>query len=364
MKRLLATIVLMTLVVSVASSQPRIKDLADVEGINETPLIGYGLVVGLEGTGDSRQALFTNQTLRNMLDRFGISVESDRVRTRNIAGVMITANLPVFTRPGQKADVNVSSLGDAKSLNGGILLLSPLIDPGGEVYGVAQGPVSTGGFAIFSGESTVKQNSTSVGRVPSGLTVEKVPDANLEAFSEVRYTLHEPDVTTATRIADAINQTLGQDVATAQDPVSVVVAIPDGWPGGAMGMIAQTEQLAVIPDVYAKVVINERTGTVVVGANVMLSSVAVTHGPLSITIASTPSVSQPNAFSGGQTVQQNMTQIQVQQNGTQLTVLEESTNVGDVAQALNSLGVLPLDIIAIFQALKTAGALQAELVII
>ncbi len=352
------------LLTTFAASQPRIKDLADVEGISEIPLIGYGLVVGLDGSGDSRQALFTNQTMRNMLDRFGISVESDRVRTRNVAGVMITASLPAFTRPGQNIDVSVSSIGDAKSIAGGTLLLSPLIAPDGQVYGVAQGPVSVGGFAVFAGESSVKQNAISVGRVPNGLLVEKEPEFTMDAMVNVRYTLREPDVTTAMRIAEAINVTLGQNLATAEDPVSVTVEIPEGYPGGAMAMIAQTEQLAVQPDVLAKVVINERTGTVVIGANVQLSSVAVTHGPLSITIAATPTVSQPGAFAGGQTVQQTQTQIQVQQEGRELTVLEESTNVGDVAQALNSLGVMPLDIIAIFQALKQAGALQAELVII
>ncbi len=357
-------IICLILVSGIVFAQPRIKDLASIEGMNDVPLIGYGLVVGLDGSGDTPRSIFTNQSLMNMLDRFGISVERDKVRIRNVAGVMVTASLAAFSKQGQQVDVQVSSIGDARSLMGGTLLLTPLVGPDELVYGVAQGAVSIGGFSVQAPGVSLKQNVNLVGRIPGGLLVERDVLYNLEDRENIRYTLNEGDFTTAMRIADVINQSMNDTLARAVDPVSVEIQIPETYPGGAMGIIAATEMLPVDPDVDAKVVVNERTGTVIIGNEVQLSSVAISHGALSISVVSTPIISQPNPFAPGRTTVQYSSQIQVQQEGEGVVVLEQSSNVGDVAAALNSLGVSPRDIITIFQALKEAGALHAELVII
>ena len=346
------------------SAQSRIKDLAEVEGLNDVPLVGYGLVVGLDGSGDSPRALFTNQALANRLERFGISIESYKVRVRNVAGVMVTATLNPFAKEGQMVDVTVSSLGDARNLQNGTLLMTPLMGPDEKVYGVAQGAISLGGFAVESGGVSVRQNASSVGRIPGGMLVEKEPGGTIEGIESFRYALRDPDFTTAKRIADAINTSIGNPIATAVDPISIQVQVPQNYTGGPLGLISDTESILVSPDVNARVVINERTGTVIIGDAVRLSSVAISHGALSISITNTPVVSQPGAFSQGQTSVQRATQVQVQQQGTGVVVIQQSASVGDVAGALNSLGVTPRDIIAIFQALKRAGALQAQLVII
>ncbi len=365
MIRIIANTILVLLLVPVLLlGQPRIKDVTDVEGIASLPLIGYGIVVGLDGSGDSRSALFTNQAVLNMLDRFGITLESDRVRVRNVAGVMVTAEMPPFAKINQRVDVTISSIGDCRSLSGGTLLLSPLIGPDGEIYGIAQGPVSVGGFAVESEGVSVRTNATAVARIPSGLLIERELGYEIEGIETFRYALHQGDFTTARRIAETINDAFGEGTARAVDPVSIEVTVIPNYPGGAMAMISDTEQLNVEPDVEARVVVNERTGTVVIGSDVQLASVAVSHGSISISIVSTPMVSQPGAFSQGRTVQTQASQIQVQQEGTGVVVIEQSTSVGDVAGALNNLGVSPRDIIAIFQALKEAGALQADLVII
>jgi flagellar P-ring protein precursor FlgI len=357
-------LILALLIPGLAAGQSRIKDLADIEGLSPVPLIGYGLVVGLEGTGDSPRSLFTNQALSNMLERFGINLESDRVRTRNVAGVIITATLNPFAKEGQQVDVNVSSLGDARSLQGGMLMLTPLVGPDERVYGIAQGPISIGGFSVESEGVSVRQNASGVGRIPGGMLVEREPGANLTDIEYFRYTLRSPDFTTARRIEAAINASLGQDLAGAIDPVSVQVDVPVDYPGGALALISETESLQINVDIPARVVINERTGTVIIGENVRLASVAISHGALSISITNTPVISQPGAFSPGQTTVQRSTQVQVQEQGSGVMVIQQSANVGDVAGALNSLGVTPRDIIAIFQALKEAGALHANLVII
>lgn len=357
-------ILLLILIQTGTFGQSRIKDLAEVEGLFTTPLIGYGLLVGLNGSGDSPRSLFTNQTLINLLDRFGITLQSERIRIRNVAGVMVTAELPPFVKPGQKIDVTISSLGDARSLSGGTLLLTPMAGPDGEIYGIAQGPTSLGGFMVESGGVSLQQNHASVSRIPGGMIVEKNLPNSLEGLESFRYASNQSDFTTSIRIAEAINQQMGKEIAKPIDPVTVEVKVDPDYPGGAMSLIAATENIMVQPDVKAKVVVNERTGTVVIGGNVKLSNVAITHGSLSISIESTPIISQPPGFSQGRTTTERASQINMQQEGTKITVIPESNNVRDVASALNSLGVTPRDIISIFQALKEAGALQAELVII
>jgi flagellar P-ring protein FlgI len=357
------SLLLLTMVTSVHAQQ-RIKDISNLEGQGGIPIIGYGIVVGLEGTGDSPRSLFTNQALGNMLERFGISIDSDRVRTRNIAGVMVTSTLNEFSKPGQRVDVTVSSLGDSRSLQGGTLLLTPLVAPDDIVYGIAQGPLSVGGFHIEQGAVSIRKNTASVGRIPNGFLVERAPGNTIEDLEDIEFILNEPDYTTARRMADAINTAFGDDIALAVDPVSVVVQIDEDYPGGTTAQISDLELITVVSDVEARVVVNERTGTVVIGAEVSISSVAISHGTLSISIVNTPVISQPGPFSQGQTVTRNATQIQVEEQGTGVVVVEEAANVGDVASALNSLGVTPRDIIAIFQALQQAGALRGELVII
>ena len=357
-------LLLLVLIPTMGYGQSRVKDLATIEGLNDLPLVGYGIVVGLDGTGDSPRSLFTNQALSNMLERFGISVESEKVRVRNVAAVMVTARLSPFSKVGQTHDVMVSSMGDARSLQGGTLLLSPLIGPDEKVYGVAQGPVSLGGFAVESGGVSVRQNVSSVGRIPSGFLVEVEQGNSLDGIEEFRYALMDPDFTTAKRIEEAINNTIGMNIATAIDPVTINVAVPNDYAGGPLALIRDTESVLIMPDANARVVINERTGTVVIGDAVRLSSVAISHGALSVSITNTPVVSQPGPFSQGNTSVQRSTSVQVQEQGTGVVVIQQSANVGDVAGALNNLGVTPRDIIAIFQALKRAGALQAELVII
>ncbi|MCB2210548.1 flagellar basal body P-ring protein FlgI [bacterium] len=347
-----------------AFGQQRIKDIANLEGQGGIPMVGYGIVVGLEGTGDSPRSLFTNQALGNMMERFGISISSDRVRTRNVAGVMVTGTLNNFAKPGQRLDVTVSSLGDARSLQGGTLLLTPLVATDQTVYGVAQGPLSIGGFHIEQGAVSIRKNASCVGRIPNGFLVEQSPGKTLEDMENIQFVLNDPDYTTARRMADAINTAFGREVASALDPVSVVVEKLEDYPGGTMAQISDLELLLVTQDVEARVVVNERTGTVVIGADVGISNVAISHGTLSISIVNTPVISQPGAFSQGQTVSRNATQIEVEEQGTGVVVMEEAANVGDVAAALNSLGVTPRDIIAIFQALQQAGALRGELVII
>lgn len=347
-----------------ANAQQRIKDIADVEGQGGVPLVGYGIVVGLDGTGDTPRSLFTNQALGNMLERFGITINSDRVRVRNVAGVMITGELNDFAKPGQRVDVTVSSLGDARSLSGGTLLLTPLVGPDERVYGVAQGPLSVGGFNIEQGGVSVRKNTSSVGRIPNGFLVEVSPGGTLEGLETIEFILHDPDYTTARRMADAINAAFGEGTASALDPVSVQVTANENYPGGTMAQISDLEQITLTPDTEARVVVNERTGTVIIGSQVGLSSVAISHGTLSISIVNTPMISQPGPFSQGQTTTRNATQIEVEEQGTGVVVVEEAGTVGDVAAALNSLGVSPRDIIAIFQALQQAGALQGQLVII
>ncbi len=365
-KIIIATLLLCWFLIgaSEAKSQSRIKDLASIENMDSMPLIGYGLIVGLAGTGDTPRTLFANQTLLNLLDRFGISVDSERIRVKNVAGVMVTAELPPFVKEGQRLDVTISSLGDARSLSGGTLLLTPLIGLDEEVYGVAQGPISLGGFMVESGGVSVSQNHPLVCRIPDGFHVEKTLNYTLADLETFRYALHQADFTTSTRIAEAINRELGREIASPLDPITVEVRVVPDFPGGIMGLIAATEVVSIEPDVKAKVVVNERTGTVVIGGNVKLSNVAVTHGALSISIETVPVISQPGAFSAGKTVTEQVTQIRMQQEGMKVNVIPESNNVQDVAAALNSLGVTPRDIISIFQALKETGALQAELIII
>ncbi len=367
-------IVLMSITIStVFTAQVRIKDLANIEKTSQTALVGYGLVVGLDGSGDritgQKGAVFTVQAIANMLTQFGITVNENDLRTRNVAAVMITSETPVFGRVGSRFDVVVSSLGDAKSLEGGVLLMTPLRDAGGDYFAMAQGAVSISGFNIetATGEK-VRQNVALVGRVPNGAILEKkVKSNNFDPTEPLRFILKAPDVTTATNFATAINTAQNNQIATALDPSLIEITYPgdvqNSW--DAMQFVAGIETITVETGNKARVVINERSGTVVVGGNVVLDEVMISHGSISIHTKVTPLVSQPEAFSEGETVstEQTTTEVNIEETGT-IGVIPGTTSVSELAVALSELGVKPRDIIAIFQAIKETGALQADLVIL
>ena len=357
-------LVLLLILLSVRDSRAaRIKDMIDIKGLQDQQLIGYSLVVGLDGTGDSRRSEMTLQAVKNMMNKFGMNLPDKNLNLRNVASVMVTAQVSPFAQHGSRADILVSSIGDATSLEGGTLLPTPMMGSDKQVYANAQGPLSIGGFNIetVSGEK-YRKNFALVGRVPGGALIAREVSFDFSQVPQLELLLREPDFTSAVRIADAINTELGSQSANAVDPGRVLLQLTN--PAQTVSTIARIETLDIEADQAAKVVINERTGTVVVGSNVKISPVAVAHGNLTIRISSTPIVSQPNAFSGGNTVVVPQTQTQVIEEGAgTVAVLDNMANVNDLAAMLNNLQVTPRDIIAIFQALKSAGALQAELVI-
>lgn len=348
-------------------SAVRIKDIAKVQGMSEIPLVGYGLVVGLDSSGDGRRARFTAQSVANMMERMGISVSSERIKVGNVAAVMVTARLSPFAKKGSTIDVTVSSVGDASSLQGGTLLLTPLASADGTVYAAAQGPISIGGFNFQTGDSDrIVKNHALVGRVPNGALVERELEAEGALGEELRIVLTYADYTTAARLAEAVDEAFDDEIATPLDAGTVAVWVPeeDRTPGERVRFIAEIEAVEVEPDAVARVVVNEKTGTIVAGSHVTLSAVAVSHGNLSLEIKGTPVISQPAPFSLGRTVMTTETEMGIHEQRARLMVLEESTSVSDVAKALNALGVSPRDMIAIFQALKQAGALRAELIVL
>jgi flagellar P-ring protein precursor FlgI len=343
----------------------RIKDIADIDGVRDNQLVGYGLIVGLDGTGDGKKSRFTVQSMVSMLEKMGVSVSAGDIAVSNVAAVMVTAELPPFAKAGGRIDVLVNSIGDAKNLQGGTLLMTPLKAANGRVYAVAQGPVNTGGFAASGAAGSVQKNFPTVGRVIGGALVEREVNINLNARKNLTLSLRQPDFTTVTRMTDAINALFYDRIAAAQDAGTVQVKVPMAYLGNIVGLVAMIEKLDVQPDITAKVIINERTGTVVMGESVRISTVAIAHGNLSIVIKESPQVSQPLPFSEkGETVVTPDTSINVEEGESQLVLMPARASIGAVVNALNALGVSPRDLIAIFQAIKAAGALQAELEVI
>ena len=342
----------------------RLKDIASVQGAASTPLIGYGLVVGLNKTGDRRQTIFSAQTLANMLERFGIAVSPGEMKIENIAAVMVTAQLGPYAQAGGRLDVTASSIGDARSLQGGMLMPTPMRGPDGRVVALAQGPLSLGGFGAGSGDNSVVVNHLTVGRVPGGGLIQEARQWTPPPGDTLRLSLHEPDFVSATRVARAINMELGTEAARAVDAGSVTVQVPQAFRTTVPELIARIEPLPVSLDVAARVVINERTGTVVMGGDVRLGSAAVAHGNLSVRIATQYDVSQPAPMSQGQTTVTPSTELDVNEGDAKLVTLDAGATLADVVRALNLLGVTPRDIIAVMQALKAAGALRAEIVIL
>jgi len=342
----------------------RLKDVATLRGVPTEPLIGYGLVVGLNKTGDKRQTIFSTQTLANMLQRFGVSVTPSQIKIENIAAVLVTAELGPFAPLGARVDVTASSIGDARSLQGGTLMPTPLRRVDGSVAALAQGPLSIGGFGAGQGGNSVSVNHLTVGRVPAGGLVQVARQTALPALDQIGFALRDPDFISARRLADAINTELGGEVATVEDAGNVSVAVPASARNSIASLVARLEPIPVAIDQVARVAINERTGTVVMGGDVRIGPAAVAHGNLSIRIASQLQVSQPQPFGLGQTTVVPQTQVDVAETHAQLVELDAGTTLAEVVKALNSLGVTPRDIIAIMQALKAAGALRAEIVIL
>ena len=349
----------------VPSGATRVKDIAALQGISATPMIGYGLVVGLNKTGDRRQTIFSAQTLANMLEKFGVAVPAAQMKIENIAAVLVTADLPPYVRTGARLDITASSIGDARSLQGGMLLPTPMRGPDGEVRAMAQGALSIGGFGGGSGGNSVQVNHLTVGRVPGGALVQTTVTATMPVSDTITFALKDPDFVSAGRVARAISAELQSSDAHVVDPATVVVRVPEAYKSSVPDLVARLEVLPVDVDAIARVVINERTGTVVVGGAVRIGPAAVAHGNLSVRITTKLEVSQPSALSQtGETKVVPQERVDVSEQGAQLLTLEQGTTLESVVHALNTLGATPRDIIAIMQALKAAGALRAELVIL
>ena len=356
--------------ISGSAEAARIKDLSGIKGVRSNQLIGFGLVIGLTKTGDSAvNVFFSIQAIASMLKKLGVTIPSDRIgqlQFKNIATVIVTADLPAFAKHGDSIDVTVSSLGDAKSLQGGTLLMTPLKGTDNNTYAVAQGPISIGGFSVQGAARGVQKNHLTVGRISNGALVEKEIKSNFNIKDEIILALKKTDFTTASRITKAINNDMKDEVATMLDGRTVRIQIPKFYMNNASDLVTKIESIEVAPDTEAKVIIDERTGTVVMGENVRISSVAVAHGALFVQIKEEPVVSQPPALASetAETVVLPRTRISVGEGEDKLLVIPKSVSLGDVVQGLNSIGVTPRDLIAILQAIKSSGALHARLELI
>lgn len=352
------------LIASAHAKTSRIKDIVDIEGVRDNQLVGYGLVVGLNGTGDSlNNSPFTEQSLIAMLERLGVNVRGENLNTGNVAAVMVTATLPPFTNQGSRIDVSISALGDASSLQGGTLLVTPLLAADGEVYAVAQGEVSIAGYTVQGDAATITQNIPTSGRIAEGAIVEREIDFRLEDLQQVRLGLKNPDFTTARRISQAINGFTSANISKAENSTSVLLMRPANYDGTIVDLITDIEQLPVQPDQPARVVISERSGVIVMGADVKISNVAIAQSNLTVKVSETPQVSQANPFAEqGQTVVVPRTDLNVNQGGdVKLAMMDTGVTLQDLVTGLNRLGMQPRDIITIIQAIKAAGALQAEI---
>lgn len=365
----LSTTLLSAFAISLLSITPsfgasRIKDIVDIEGVRDNMLIGYGLVVGLKGTGDSLSSSpFTEQSLIAMLERLGVNTREFDLKTDNVAAVMVTATLPPFTVQGSRIDVNVAALGDADSLQGGTLLVTPLMGADSEIYAIAQGNLAVGGFEATGNAASIQRGVTTNARIANGAIIEREIPFALQNLKTVRLSLRNPDFTTARRISQAINSYIGKTTATVLNPAAVEVSLPPNYQGDVVAMITDIEQLRVVPDQVARVIIDEHSGVIVMGENVRISTVAVAQGNLTVTITETPQVSQPNPFAEqGETVTVDRTNIDVDDDSDkQLAVLNEGVTLKELVSTLNALGVGPRDMITILQSIKAAGAMQAEI---
>lgn len=353
---------LLAAVAEAATVQPmvRVKDLVTVEGVRDNQLVGVGLVVGLQGTGDKGQ--MAQQMMSNMSQQFGVNVDPKQVKSKNAAVVSVTCQLSPFLLPGQNADVVVSAMGDAKSLEGGVLLQTPLRAANGQVYAVAQGPLTIGGWQESGAAATVKKNVVTVGRVPNGAIVEQGVQMDYASAGNINLLLNQNDFTTAQRVAQAINTKFG-NIAHAVDGRRISVNVPSSYSSSPSAFIASIEGMSVRPDTVARVIVNERTGTVVMGGNVRIGNVSVAHGNLTVRVQEGANVSQPQPFGGGRTVTTPQTHIDVDEPSPQLVELPATSTVDDLTQAVNAVGASPRDLIAVLQAMDQAGALHGQLII-
>lgn len=364
-KALILTMLLL-LAYSTCASGARIKDIASLKGVRSNQLVGYGLVIGLNGTGDGSGTQFTRQSLVNMMERLGIHTLPDKVKVDNVAAVMVTANLPPFSRQGSNLDVLVSSIGDATSLQGGTLVMTPLKGADNNVYAIAQGPLLVGGFASSGAAGGgVQKNHPTVARIPGGALIEREVLFDLNTLDTLTIALNNPDFTTALRVSNAINNKMGMVNAKPVDAGTITIDIPENYDDSHVSLVASLEQIHIRPDMQAKIVLSERTGTVIMGEKVMISPVAIAHGNLSVEIKEKKDVSQPAPFSDGETVVTPDTEINISEENNKLLIVDpEKSDLGSVVKALNAIGVSPRDLITVFQAIKASGALQAELEII
>ena len=349
-----------------AFATSRIKDIADFEGVRDNQLIGYGLVVGLNGTGDNIKSVdFTKESLISMLDKIGINARDGQLKAKNVAAVMVTANLPAFARQGSRIDVMVSALGDAKNLQGGTLLATPMQGADGEIYAVAQGQIAVGAVSARGTNASVVKGVPTAGRIASGAIVENEIPFDLDSLKTIRIALRNPDFTPSRRVADAINAMLGTTAAQALDPATISLDIPKKYQGKIVDLMTRVEQLQVQPDQLARVVIDESSGIVVIGKDVKINRLAIAQGNLTIKITDIPFVSQPLPFSNGTTVSGVTTAININEGiDAKLTVVNTGVNLQELVDGLNALGVTPRDLISILQAIKASGALQAEIEVI
>jgi flagellar P-ring protein FlgI len=364
-RRALAAATLLLCATVPAVAQTRIKDISTVQGVRPNQLVGYGLVVGLNGTGDTlRNAPFTQQSIQAMLDRMGVNIRNAGARTRNVAAVVVTAELPPFSVRGSRIDVTISSIGDATSLLGGSLVLTPLLAPDNQIFAVAQGPLAVGGVSVIGKAESVVQGVPTVGRIPNGALVERDAPGRLSEDRALKLELRNPDFATAVRVADAINEfaahRYGRRVAEEEDLRTIRLTRPANI--SATRFIAEIGELTASTDTPARVVIDERTGTIVIGRNVRISTVAIAHGTLTVKVTESQSVSQPAPFSRGDTIVSPESTVAIEEKGGNAALLRE-TNLETLVKGLNRMGLKPANIIAVLQAIKSAGALQAELVV-
>jgi flagellar P-ring protein precursor FlgI len=352
----------LSLYVAPAGATSRIKDLANIEGVRQNQLIGYGLVVGLNGSGDTLNNIpFTKQSLQAMLERMGVNIRGANIRTGNVAAVMVTGNLPAFSTQGTRMDVTVSALGDSKSLQGGTLLVTPLLGADGNVYAVAQGSLAIGGFAAEGDAAKIVRGVPTVGRISNGAIIEREIDFALNRLPNVRLALRNADFTTAKRIAAAVNDFLGNKTAEPVDPSTVLLNVPKEFKGNVVALLTEIEQLQVEPDISAKIVIDERSGIIVMGRDVRVATVAIAQGNLTITVSESRQVSQPQPFARGRTVTVPRSRVGVEEDGKKLALVKDGVSLQQLVDGLNALGIGPRDMIAILQAVKAAGAIQADI---
>ena len=354
---------MLTLLFSLPAHAVRLKDIASFSGVRDNQLVGYGLVVGLGGTGDKKDSTFTMRSMVNMLEKMGVQVDPRQMKPKNVAAVMVTAKMPVSAKPGTQLDITVSSLGDATSLLGGVLIQTPLKGVDGNVYAIGQGSLTVGGFTITGEQGRAQKNITTVGRLPGGAIVERGIPFEFNSQDTLSLTMHAPDFSTTNQVVQRINGALGGNFASAPDVGTIKLQVPSDFRGNIVPLMASLENIEITPDGAAKVVVDEKTGTIILGRDVRISRVAVAHGSLQVTVQENLDVSQPGPFSGGTTVVTPSTDITAREERRNLNIMEGAT-LQELVDGLNSVGATPRDLISILRAMKTAGALHAQLEVI